>query len=84
MLLGWIIRLLLVVLVVRAVWSFAPGLFAWAAKSPRVPPQPSMPLVRDPVCGTYVEPSRALTAKAGTRVHYFCSETCRQTFRQSA
>ena len=82
--LGWIIRLLLVVLVVRAVWSFASGLFTGAPKSPRVPPQTSMPLVRDPVCGTYVEPSRAVTAKAGTRVHYFCSERCRQTFRQSA
>ena len=84
MLLGWIIRLLLVILIIRAVWSFASG-FLKGTSGPAVPPlRKGLRLERDPVCGTYIEPSRALTAKAGTTVHYFCSERCRQAFRQSA
>jgi uncharacterized protein len=39
---------------------------------------PAVPLARDPVCGTYVVPSRALTSGSGRDVHYFCSERCRR------
>ena len=84
MLLGWLIRLLIAVLVVRAISSFVSGLFTGAAESPKPPSRKSVPLVRDPVCGTYIDPSRALSAKTGTAVHYFCSEDCRQAFRPSA
>ena len=37
-------------------------------------------LVRDPVCGTFVLPSRALTSGTGTNTRYFCSEKCRQDY----
>jgi YHS domain-containing protein len=37
-------------------------------------------LVRDPVCGTFVLPSRALTSGSGTNTRYFCSEKCRQDY----
>ena len=84
MLLGWLIKLLLAVLVVRGIWNFVSGLFAGAAESPKAPSRRSVPLVRDPVCGTYIDPSRALSAKTGTTVHYFCSENCRRVFRPSA
>lgn len=80
MLLGWLVRLLIVVLLVRAVWSFVSGFLAGASGPAPVRPKKSMALVRDPVCGTYVEQSRALSKKIGSRVHYFCSENCRSVF----
>ncbi len=44
--------------------------------------QPSaVGLVRDPICGTFVLPGRALTAGAGRDVKHFCSEQCRQTWQ---
>ena len=88
--LGWIIRLLLLALVLRAVSSFVSGLRkgVFGPGQGQVPrpdqPRKSMSLVRDPVCGTYVEPSRALSSSTGGTVHYFCSEDCRRTFSQRA
>lgn len=37
-------------------------------------------MVRDPVCGTFVVQSRALSARGKDGAQYFCSETCRQSF----
>jgi YHS domain-containing protein len=37
-----------------------------------------VPLVKDPVCGTYVVREKALTASAGGHTIWFCSERCRQ------
>ena len=57
------------------------------------PPGPGRPtnrtnqavkLVRDPVCGTHIPPSYALSINAGATTHYFCSEECRRKYRQSA
>jgi YHS domain-containing protein len=36
-------------------------------------------MVRDPVCGTFVVPSRALSARGAGGTVYFCSEKCRET-----
>ena len=89
MLLGWVIRVLVMALILRAVVSFVRGLTSGvkgsrpAASGDGGPPR-SVPLVKDPVCGTYVEPSHAVSTRTGSTVHYFCSETCRRTFRQSA
>ena len=41
---------------------------------------PSVALVRDPICGTYVVPSRALTVGSGSDARYFCSEICRRAY----
>ena len=40
----------------------------------------SVGLVRDPVCGTFVLPSKALTSGSGSNTRYFCSEKCRNDF----
>jgi YHS domain-containing protein len=40
----------------------------------------SVGLVRDPVCGTFVVPSKALTSGSGSNTRYFCSEKCRQEY----
>lgn len=81
---GWLVRLLIAVLIVRALWAFFSGIFAGASKPPRQRSAAgggkSLALERDPVCGTFVQPSRALEASAGGKLHYFCSEKCRQAF----
>ena len=40
----------------------------------------SVGLVRDPVCGTFIMPSKALTSGSGSNTRYFCSEKCRTDY----
>lgn len=42
---------------------------------------PGVKLVRDPVCGVFVVPSQALTARSGEETQYFCSEKCRRAWK---
>jgi len=84
--LGWILRLLIAALLIRAVWGFISGVIR-GVSAPRQQgsrEKRGISLARDPVCGTFVEPARALQAREGSTVHYFCSEDCRQSFRRSA
>ena len=37
-------------------------------------------MARDPVCGTFVEPERAISVRDRSGTHYFSSEKCRQAF----
>jgi YHS domain-containing protein len=37
-------------------------------------------LVKDPVCGTYVVRSRAVSGPAGAAARYFCSAECARRF----
>jgi YHS domain-containing protein len=41
-------------------------------------------MVRDPVCGTYVVPGRALELARGRETLYFCSEKCRDQYFQKS
>ena len=80
---GWLVRLLIAVLIIRLLWSFFHGIFSGATEPRRKTSgkaDKSLPLARDPVCGTYVQQSRALEARSGGQVYYFCSEKCRRTF----
>ena len=40
----------------------------------------AVPLVRDPVCGTFVVPASALTSGSGPHAQFFCSENCRRAY----
>jgi YHS domain-containing protein len=81
---GWLVRLLIAALIIRAIWGFVASI-ASGASGPKQARRPgSMPLVRDPVCGTYIQQSRALAVRAGDKTHYFCSEDCRQEFARRA
>ena len=84
MVLGWLIRFLVVVLLVRLVWKFLGGVVGGVASQPQVPPAKGLPLVRDPVCGTYIDQTRALMHRRKGETHYFCSENCRTTFQQES
>ena len=47
-------------------------------------PPPGELMVRDPVCGTFVVPSRALSHHDKRGTQCFCSETCRQEYLSRA
>ena len=85
--LGWFLRVLLVVVLVRIVWRFIRGVLDGASGTPsrqakRGEPA-AVPLVRDPVCGTYVVADRALAIQADGTTHHFCSDACRREFERS-
>jgi YHS domain-containing protein len=74
-----ILRIILVLLIVRALWRLVAGVLDGAGyrRMDRAT-SPGVKLVRDPVCGIFVAPSRALVARARGETAYFCSEKCRR------
>jgi YHS domain-containing protein len=44
-------------------------------------PQRGVQMVRDPVCGTFVVPERAIALSSGSNQVFFCSADCRDKFR---
>jgi YHS domain-containing protein len=80
--LGWAIKLLLVFFVLRAISRLFRGI-AEGMRPPRVEPPPAVPLARDPVCGTFVVPSRAIVAGTGAAMRFFCSENCRRAYEMT-
>ena len=47
----------------------------------RSPTAEAVHMVRDPVCGTFVVPERAVSIADGRARVYFCSEKCRDAYR---
>ena len=87
--LGFVLRyallLLLVSVAIRAVWRFLEGVVQGAGDPRRDAsgvPQAGGRMVKDPVCGTYVVQTRALTASRGEETAWFCSEACRVQWKQ--
>lgn len=87
--LGWALRILLIILIVRAVMALVRGLMRGVMEAASVPggdggdrrhtARPTRgTLVQDPVCGTFVVRDRALSTHSGGATHYFCSEDCRR------
>lgn len=75
-----VLRLLLAWFILRAVLRLVRGV-AQGLQAPAAPKRPAaQPLVRDPVCGTFVVPSVALSAGSGAQARYFCSEACRRAY----
>ena len=73
---------LLILFLVRAVWRLLGGIVQGAsveggARSGRPASPQAVKMERDPVCGTYVIPGRALELARGRQRLYFCSERCR-------
>ncbi len=78
------LRLLFAMLIIRLVWKFLAGVISGAGDPRPRSAKPGVALVRDPVCGIYVEPSRALSAHVGGTTQYFCSQECRRSFVKTA
>ena len=62
----------------RLLWRFMYAIFEGAGMLKERHERTAVKLVRDPVCGTYLVPTSALTTGSGDATKYFCSEKCRQ------
>jgi YHS domain-containing protein len=81
MVLRVLLLFVLVLLALRAAGRFIGGMADGARSGPRRRQgEPPVKMARDPVCGTFVVPGKALSATSGGDTVWFCSETCRDTF----
>jgi YHS domain-containing protein len=74
---------ILILLIARAFWRVMDGLIEAAGGRTRRsgPPARSVPMARDPVCGTFVIPETAISlARNGAPLLHFCSERCRDQY----
>jgi YHS domain-containing protein len=73
----------LLILFARAMGRLWSGIVEGASGRPPQPqtPQRGVQMVRDPVCGTFVVPDRALSLPIGRDQIYFCSTRCRDAYR---
>ena len=85
MLARFLIWSLLLLVVWRALRSLFAGIVQGASAPPpppAAPPEKGELMVRDPVCGTFVLPSRSVSERDRSGTHYFCSDRCRQAYQQ--
>ena len=85
MLARFLIWTLLLLVVWRALRSLLSGIVQGASAPPPPPagpPEKGELMVRDPVCGTFVLPSRSVSTQDRSGTHHFCSERCRQAYQQ--
>ena len=75
----WVLRLVLIWLVARAILKLARGVYE--GLSAAATPPPAVPLVRDPVCGTFVVAANAPSIGTGSQMRFFCSENCRRIYQ---
>lgn len=84
----FLLYVILVFFVARAAWRLFEGVVAGAleggrdSSTSRTSMKTGVKMMRDPVCGTYVVPNRAVTTTRGGQTMYFCSEKCRSKYRQ--
>ena len=77
-----ILLFVMALLALRAVARFMGGLSEAArGEAPRArSAETPVKMAKDPVCGTFVVPGKALSATADGTTVWFCSEQCRATF----
>ncbi|MGE0814525.1 MAG: hypothetical protein AB7O28_12000 [Vicinamibacterales bacterium] len=77
-----LLLVVLALLALRAVGRFVMGLAQGA--SPGAPPAgaaaAAVKMAKDPVCGTFVVPGKAIAATSNGATVWFCSERCRDEF----
>jgi hypothetical protein len=78
-----VLLVILFLIIGRLFWRLVDGVIeGMTGQSPsRRAPTPSVPMVRDPVCGTFVLPDRSVSLTEGRHAVYFCSEACRDRYR---
>jgi YHS domain-containing protein len=88
--LGVVLDVIFTVVAIRAIWKLLQGVMigmsgdGGSRRSPGSAPGPpahGVQMVRDPICGTYVVPERAVSIRDGRQAVYFCSEACRDKYR---
>ena len=79
--------LILVAFLARAFWKVMDGVLEGVRGTEASPPKRTgapargVQMARDPICGTYVVPERAIPLTVGEEQHFFCSAKCRDAFR---
>ena len=74
--------ILLLIFLARAFWRVVDGIIEGVTGRPRSrSPRRGAQMVRDPVCGTFVLPDRAVTLGDGSQRVFFCSAACRDKYR---
>ena len=76
-----LLRVILLILIIRAVLMLVRGIQE-GARTGGPPAAGRVQLMRDPVCGVYIAPDKAITATRGAGTAYFCSEQCRQAWER--
>jgi YHS domain-containing protein len=77
-----LLLLVLIVLLARGFWRMVDGVVeGLTGRGSTGVRGRGVQMVRDPVCGTFVLPERALTLSDGRQRIFFCSATCRDKYR---
>lgn len=81
-----VLLIVLFVFIARSFWRVVDNIVeAASGQPPRARGQsrgtPAAKMSRDPVCGTFVLPERAVALSDGRERIYFCSEACRDKYR---
>jgi YHS domain-containing protein len=78
-----VLLLLLGIILARILWRTIDAFIEGVTGRPRSGPVPprAVPMARDPICGTFVLPDRAVTLVDGRSRLFFCSESCRDKYR---
>jgi YHS domain-containing protein len=88
--LGVVLDVLFALFAIRAIWKLLQGVMEGLSgpstgrarqAPPSGPPAQGVQMARDPICGTYVVPERALAIRDGHQAVYFCSPACRDKYR---
>lgn len=82
---GVILDVIFALVVIRAIWKLLQGVkigmsVRTAAPEGSTSPVQGVQMAKDPVCGTYVVPERAVSATIGRQKMYFCSAECRDKY----
>jgi hypothetical protein len=73
---------ILMMFIARAFWRVVDGFIEGLSGRRGTPrDRQAMQMVRDPICGTFVLPDRAVTLVDGSRRVFFCSTGCRDKYR---
>ena len=74
--------LILLIFIARAFWRVVDGVIEGiGGKRPAGRDKGGVQMVRDPICGTFLLPDRALTLGDGRHQQFFCSSACRDKYR---
>ena len=79
-----LLYVVLLILFARALSRLWSGIMEGATGQPprgSQVPQRGVQMARDPICGTFVVPDKAVTLSVGRDQVYFCSVTCRDRYR---
>ena len=80
-----VLFLVLSVFVARAFWKLVDSFLEGVTGQSRTrTPQRTAAMVRDPICGTFILPDRALTLGDGQARVFFCSDACRDRYRSQS